>query len=78
MPVSVAYAGAEEALVVTMAYVLGRQRYGTPPDAVARDRMTNTLTTEPTVTNGPFLFDEWVNFLMQRRQLLRIKARAEA
>ena len=25
-----------------------------------------------------YLFDEWVSFLMQRRQLLGIKARAEA
>jgi hypothetical protein len=25
-----------------------------------------------------YLFDEWVNFVMQRKQLLGIKARAEA
>jgi hypothetical protein len=25
-----------------------------------------------------YLFDEWINFVMQRRQLLGIKTRAEA
>jgi hypothetical protein len=68
---------------MSMAYILERlEGDRTPSRAITRDR-TRLLSRVRIQIQGElalpyiYLFDEWVNFLMQRRQLLGIKARAE-